>query len=65
MPVNGIIATKEDAELFCGSCVALRSLWEHYRTLFEGLQPRRRLQIWATRGGGSADAAARRPGSCS
>jgi hypothetical protein len=36
MPVNGIIATKEDAESFCGSCVALRSLWEHYRTLFEG-----------------------------
>ena len=43
MPVNGIIATKEDAESFCGSCVALRSLWEHYRTLFEGFDLKREL----------------------
>jgi hypothetical protein len=43
MPVNGIIATKEDAESFCGSCVALRSLWEHYRTLFEGSDLKREL----------------------
>jgi hypothetical protein len=43
MPVNGIIATREDAEAFCGACVALRSLWEHYRTLFEGSDLKREL----------------------
>jgi hypothetical protein len=36
MTVNGIVATKEDAEAFCSSCVSLRALWKHYRTLFEG-----------------------------
>ena len=43
MPVSGIIAAKEDAVSFCGSCVALRSLWEHYRTLFEGSDLKREL----------------------
>ena len=43
MPVSGIIATKEDAEAFCGSCVPLRALWEHYRTLFEGSDKKRDL----------------------
>ena len=43
MPVNRVIATKEDAESFCGSCVALRSLWEHYHTLFEGSDLKREL----------------------
>jgi hypothetical protein len=43
MTVNGIIATKEDAEAFCGSCVSLRALWEHYRTLFEGSDLKREL----------------------
>lgn len=38
-----IIATKEDAEAFCGSCVPLRALWEHYRTLFEGSDKKREL----------------------
>jgi hypothetical protein len=36
MATNGIVATKEDAEAFCGSCVSLRALWQHYRMLFEG-----------------------------
>lgn len=43
MPVSGIIATEEDAELFRDSCVALRSLWKHYRTLFEGSDLKRTL----------------------
>jgi AbiU2 len=43
MTTTGIIATKEDAEAFCGSCVPLRALWEHYRTLFEGSDKRREL----------------------
>jgi hypothetical protein len=43
MPENGIIATKEDAVALCGSCVSLRALWEHYRTLFEGSDKRREL----------------------
>jgi hypothetical protein len=43
MPANGIIATKEDAESFRDSCVALRSLWEHYGTLFEGSDLKREL----------------------
>jgi hypothetical protein len=30
-----IIATKEDVEVFTGSCVRLRSLWVHSTTLFE------------------------------
>jgi hypothetical protein len=37
------IATKEDADPFCGSCVPLRALWEHFRTLFEGSDKRREL----------------------
>jgi len=47
MPVNGIIATKEDADSFCNSCVALRSLWVHYCTLFEGSDLKREL-LWTT-----------------
>jgi hypothetical protein len=43
MPVSGISATKEDADALCGSCVSLRALWEHYRTLFEGSDKRREL----------------------
>jgi hypothetical protein len=43
MPANGIIATKEDADAFCGSCVSLRALWQHYRTLFEGSDLKREL----------------------
>jgi hypothetical protein len=43
MPVNGIIATKEDANAFCGSCVSLRALWQHYCTLFEGSDLKREL----------------------
>lgn len=43
MPVNGIIATKEDADSFCNSCVFLRSLWMHYRTLYEGSDLKREL----------------------
>jgi hypothetical protein len=43
MTVNGIIATKEDADAFCGSCVSLRALWQHYRTLFEGSDLKREL----------------------
>lgn len=43
MPVNGIIATKEDADAFCGSCVSLRALWQHYRMLFEGSDLKREL----------------------
>src|SRR5262245_57479232 len=43
MPVNGIIATKEDAESFRDSCVMLRSLWVHYHTLFEGSDLKREL----------------------
>jgi hypothetical protein len=43
MPVNGIIATKEDAEAFCRSCVSLRALCEHFRTLFEGSDLKREL----------------------
>lgn len=43
MPVNGIITTKEDADAFCGSCVSLRALWQHYRTLFEGSDLKREL----------------------
>jgi hypothetical protein len=43
MATNGIIATKEDAEAFCGSCVSLRALWQHYRTLFEGSDLKRGL----------------------
>ena len=44
MPVKGIIiATKEDVERFCNSCIELRSLWEHYRTLFEGSDRKREL----------------------
>jgi hypothetical protein len=43
MPASGIIATKEDAKLFCDSCIELRSQWEHYRTLFEGSDLKREL----------------------
>jgi hypothetical protein len=43
MTTNSIIATKEDAEAFCGSCIPLRALWEHYRTLFAGSDKRREL----------------------
>jgi hypothetical protein len=43
MTTTSIIATKEDAEAFCGSCVPLRALWEHYRTLFESSNKRRDL----------------------
>jgi hypothetical protein len=43
MPMNGIIATNQDAELFRDACVALRSLWVHYRTLFEGSDLKREL----------------------
>lgn len=43
MTVNEIVATKQDAEAFCGSCVSLRALWEHYRTLFEGTNLKRDL----------------------
>jgi AbiU2 len=43
MTENGIVATREDAEAFCGSCVSLRALWEHYRTLFEGSELKREL----------------------
>lgn len=38
-----IIATKEDADTFCGSCVSLRALWQYYRTLFEGSDLKREL----------------------
>jgi hypothetical protein len=41
--VNGIIATKEDADAFCGSCVSLRALWRHYCTLFKGSDLKREL----------------------
>jgi hypothetical protein len=43
MLVNGIIATKEDADAFCGSCVSLRALWRHYCTLFKGSDLKREL----------------------
>jgi hypothetical protein len=43
MSTSGIVATKEDADAFRDSCVALRSLWEHYRTLFEGSDLKREL----------------------
>jgi hypothetical protein len=43
MSVNGIMATKEDAEAFCASCVSLRSLFEHFRILFEGSEVKREL----------------------
>jgi len=43
MPMNGIIATKQDAESFRDLCVSLRSLWVHYRILFEGSDLKREL----------------------
>jgi hypothetical protein len=43
MPEIGIIATKEDADALCASCVSLRALWEHFRILFEGSDKKREL----------------------
>ncbi len=35
--------TKEDVEAFCDACVSLRSVWEHYRILYEGSDLKREL----------------------
>jgi len=43
MPESVIVATKEDVEAFCDSCVLLRAQWEHFTTLFEGSELKRDL----------------------
>ena len=41
--MSGTIATKEDVEAFRESCVFLRSLWDHFTTLFRGSDLKREL----------------------